>query len=114
MERTAERQGHPEDERHGDHHGRERHDEHQQERRGSDATDQRQLCRGAWSEPSGEGAQEVGNEGHGRQRGQAQRFETASPGDRRQQGGHERHRDADARRGDEVEREIAPERAPAR
>ena len=72
------------------------------------------LRRGARPEPAGEGAQEVGDERRRRQRGQAEGLETAAPRDRRQEGGDERHRDADADRRDEVEREIAPERAPAR
>ena len=59
----------------------------------------------------GERPEQVGHERRGGERGETDRFEAASPGHRRKQGRHERHAHADADGRDEVEREVAPERA---
>ena len=64
------------------------------------------------AEPPREDAQQVRDEGGRGERGETERLEPAAAGDRRQEGGDERGRDAHADRRGKVEREIAPERAP--
>ena len=75
------------------------------------AAEERELRGRARPEAPGERAEQVGDEGRGGQRGQAERLEAAAPGDRRQQRGDQgdAHADADGR--DQVEGEIPPDLA---
>ena len=96
---------------HADHDRRGRQHEQQQERRRTTAAQERHLGRRAGTEPAREGGQEIGQERGRGECGQADRLEATASGDGRQQGRDERHRHANARRGHEIEHEIAPERA---
>ncbi len=114
MERAAERQAEPEDDRDGDQDGSRRDREQNQERGRADPAGERQLGGVARSESAGEGAQQVGDERRRRQGGEAQRLEAAAPRDGRQDRVDEGHRDAHAHGHDQIEGEIAPDRASRR
>ncbi len=113
LERRAERDADPEGERHHDDDERRRDDEEHQQRPGSGAPEQRELASRLRPDPAGEDAQQVGQERGRRQHRQAERLEPAPPGDRRQQRRDQGAGHADADRGDQVERQVARDRAQA-
>ena len=98
VERAAQRQAEPEHDRHDDHDRRRGQDRQDEQGRGPDPPDERQLALRSRTDPSGERAEEVGDERRGSQGGQADRFEAAAAGDGRQQGRHQGHRHADTDR----------------
>ena len=65
-------------------------------------------------ESAREHAEQVGDEWSGGQRREAHRFQSAATGDRRKERRDQGHAHPDADGGQQVEREIAPERAPIR
>ena len=110
MERAAERDAQPRDDRDQDHHGRDRQEEQEDERGRADSADEGQLPRRSRAEPSGEGAEQVGDERGRGERRKAHRLESATTGDGREQGGDERHAHPDAHGRDQVEAEVVRER----
>ena len=110
LERRAERDADPEHE--GDQHDDRgaRDDEQRHERPGADATQERELPRRSRPELAREHAEQVGQEGRRRERGEPQRFEAATPRDRRKQRRDEGARDPVADRGNQVERQAARDR----
>ncbi len=114
VERAPEREAQPVDRRDGDHHGRDREHEDHDQGRGAKAADHAEAPRRARPEATREGTQQVGHEGRRPECREADGLQAAAPGDRGQQRGHDGQGQSDADGDEQVQGEVAPERAVAR